>query len=536
MSTLQTTVPGGAPAGLAAEQIEHPVKNPRTGEVLYVVKDSTDEDIARAFQNARTAFETIRRMTVKERLQEVGKLRRYIRDNKEWIVDRITAETGKSRTDCIIAEVFAVLDMIFHYERHAEKDLADQVVRTPLLLAGKKARIYYEPIGPVLIISPWNYPFNTSMGPLLGAFIAGNPVIIKPSEHTPLQGMMEQIIEESGFMKGALQMVYGTGAIGPKLIAQKPSKIHFTGSTRTGKKIMAMAAEHLIPVELELGGKDPMVVFDDVDINRTVNGAIWGGMTNSGQTCTAVERVYVQEGVYDDFVKALTDKLKKLRNPSTHDGDPLELDVGCMTTDFQVDIVEEQVEDARAKGATIYGEGKRFPGTQVIPPTVITDVTPEMKIYAEETFGPVLTVSKFKTEEEAVRLANDSVYGLSASVWSRDLERANRVARAIQTGNVSINNVLATQGHSGLPFGGMKESGFGRYKGAHGLHSFCNIKSIIIDRQGGKLEANWYPYTKEKYELFGKLLDHAFHDSQIKMLYAAVIGLKLEALIKKKQL
>lgn len=534
MATLETAA---TPAVPGAPGDERPVVNPRTGETLYTIREATDDQCAEAFAKARSAFETIRKMTVKERLQEVGKLRRYIRDHKELIVDRVVAETGKSRTDAIITEVFSVLDLIFWYERHAVKDLADVIMKTPLLLAGKKARIYYEPIGPVLVISPWNYPFTTMMGPVLGAFIAGNPIVVKPSEWTPLQGLVEQIVRESGFVKDAIQVVYGSGMTGSKLIEQKPAKIHFTGSTRTGKKIMKQAAEHLIPVELELGGKDPMIVFEDVDINRTVNGALWGGFTNSGQTCTAVERIFVQEKIYDDFVQQMTEKSKKLTNPTTFTGtDDGSMDIGCMTAPFQVEIVEQHLADAKEKGATLSTEGKRVPGTHTIPPTIVTNITDDMLIAREETFGPIVTIVPFKDEEEAIRMANDSQYGLSASVWSTDTERGTRVARAIQTGNVSINNVLATQGHSGLPFGGMKESGFGRYKGAHGLHSFSNIKSIIIDRQGGKLEANWYPYTKEKYQMFSKLIDFAFHDSQLKMLWAAVVGLRLEALIKKTKL
>ena len=535
MATVET--PAAQQSGSPEGSGERPVVNPRTGEQLYTIRESTEAECAQAFENARAAFETIRRMSVKERLKEVSKLRRYIRDNKEMIVDRVVSETGKSRMDAMLTEVFSVLDMIFWYERHAEKDLADQIVKTPLLLAGKKARIYFEPIGPVLVISPWNYPFTTMMGPVLGAFIAGNPVVVKPSEWTPLQGLVEKIMSESGFFKDALQVVYGSGETGGRLIEQQPAKIHFTGSTRTGKKIMKQASDHLIPVELELGGKDPMLVFDDVDINRTVSGALWGGFTNSGQTCTAVERIYVQEGIYDDFVKQLTEKAKKLTNPTTFEGDDDgSMDIGSMTAPFQLDIVEKHLADAKEKGATLSTDGKRVPGTHTIPPTVVTDVTDDMLIVREETFGPIVTVTRFKDEEDAIRLANDSQYGLSASVWSTDTERGTRVARAIQTGNVSINNVLATQGHSGLPFGGMKESGFGRYKGAHGLHAFSNIKSIIIDRQGGKLEANWYPYTKEKYALFSKLIDYAFHDSQLKMLWAAVVGLKLESLIKKTKL
>ncbi|GMV93784.1 MAG: aldehyde dehydrogenase [Candidatus Hydrogenedentota bacterium] len=513
------------------------VRDPRTGNVLYTLPEPSDVDIERAFQEARQAFAKVRGMSVRERLDETLKLKRFFLDNKEMIVDRVVQETGKARTDALVSEVFTVLDIIDYYDKHAERHLADAKVPTPVILWPKKSKIYYEPIGPVLIISPWNYPLNLAMIPMITAFVAGNSIVFKPSEWTPLKGLIEEIIEKSGFMKDAVQVVYGGKETGRKLIDQRPAKILFTGSTRAGRQIMEQAAKHLIPVELELGGKDPMVVFDDADIDRTAAGAVWGAMTNSGQTCTSVERLFVHERVYPQFVEALKQKIEKLSHPSRDRGRPDagDLDVGSMTARFQIEKVEDQVNDAKAKGATIHTGGTRTEDAQDFPPTLITDITDEMKIAHEETFGPVLTVQPFKTEDEAVRLANDSPYGLSASVWSKDIDRATRVARAIETGNVSINNVLATQGNSALPFGGTKESGFGRYKGPHGLHSFSNIKSIMID-SGSKYEPHWFPYTKEKYSLFSKLLDAVYDGGTLWLLKTIQVGMKLEAHVKKNKL
>lgn len=523
---------------VTAEDRTYAIANPVTGEALYEIGEAPQAELESVFARARQAYEVIRKMTVRQRLDETRKLLNYIRDNREMILDRVMAETGKTRYEAMLSEIFTSLDMIDYYDKHAEKLLADKPLASGLLLMGKKGKIVFEPIGPVLIISPWNYPFNQTIQPFLGAFIAGNPVIYKPSEYTPLKGLTEEIFTKCGFMKDAIQVVYGGRDTGRRLIDMKPAKVFFTGSTRAGKEIMKQCAEHIIPVELELGGKDPMIVFDDVDLERTVNGCLWGGVSNAGQTCTGVERVYVQEGLYPKFVSSLTEKIEKLRVADGKTGGEkrIEAEMGPMTTEFQAQKVEQQLQHAKAGGATVSGSGCRIPGTRAIPPTVVTNADHSAPVWREETFGPVLAVSSFKTEDEAIKLANDSEYGLSASVWSRDLKRAERVARAIVTGNVSINNVLSTQAHSGLPFGGTKESGIGRFKGEFGLYSFSNIKSIMIEPQSNKLEVNWFPYSQSKYEAGSKLIEAAFTPHPLKILRIALAGLKLEGLVKKQRL
>ncbi len=523
-------------AGIAAPGVSQSfdVTNPRTGEVLYEIVEPAPDDLGKACSTAQTAFETLRAMSIAQRLREVGKLKGYIQRHKENIVQRIVEETGKPRIEAFMTEIFPTLDLIQYYEKNAVKFLRDQSQPTPLVLMGKKSKIYYEPLGPVLIISPWNYPFNLSMTPIITAIIAGNSVLFKPSEHTPLQGLIEEIMGGAGFPADFIQVIYGGKETGKQLIGLQPAKIFFTGSEGAGKAIMAQAAQYLTPVELELGGKDPMVVFDDVSLDRAVQGALWGGITNAGQTCTSVERVLVQEGIAEAFTKQLTAAMEKLRTRSGREdcAQDKSLDVGCMTASFQIAKVEAQLADAVAKGAVVHCGGARTDDSNAFPPTLVSNIDPSMDIYGEETFGPVLTVMPFKDEAEAIRLANDCRYGLSASVWSADGERANRVARAIVTGNVSINNVLATQGNSALPFGGTKSSGMGRYKGPQGLYSFSNVKSILIDKNSPKKEPIWYPYSEEKYSLLSKLIDASVQGGIGGLIKTALIGMKLDKFTK----
>jgi acyl-CoA reductase-like NAD-dependent aldehyde dehydrogenase len=508
------------------------VTNPLSGQVLYHLSEPSPEELQQVWQQARSAQERVAGLSVNQRANAVIRLQHVIHDQKEQILDRIVNETGKSRFDALSSEIFGCLDACEHLARIAPTALADQQAHTPLVLMGKKSQIWFEPLGTVLVIAPWNYPFYQILVPALSAFLAGNAVLLKPSELTPLKGLIEDLLKAADFPEHALQVVYGGKTTGQTLVEARPELIFFTGSVASGKKIMATAAQNLTPVVLELGGKDPMLVFEDVNLERTVNGALWGALTTAGQSCTSVERLYVHQSLYKRCVELLKNKMEKLRAVSQV-GEPAE--IGNMTAPFQLETIEAQLAEAVAEGAQILCGGQREQGSMYFPPTLVVDVNHGMKLMREETFGPVLAVMAFETEAEAIALANDSPYGLSASVWSADLARAERVARQLKVGNVSINNVMLTEANPALPFGGIKASGFGRYKGVWGLETFCNLKSVLIDSQNGKIEANWFPYTPERYRLFSQLTAALF-SAQKSLLKTLLTGLKLESQAQKEKL
>lgn len=513
------------------------VINPISGQKIYSFEEPSDEELKRIFNTAREMQPIIRAMSIEDRIKEVDKIKEYVLNHADFIMQELIAETGKVYGDGFPSEIFEVCNGIEVYKKLAPKILKDQNRPVPIFLMGKKAQQWREPMGTIMIISPWNFPFNQVIIPSVMAFLAGNAVIVKPSEVTPLRNIWKHFYEHSGFMKDALQVVVGGKSTGAKLLQMRPDKVHFTGSVKSGKKVMSICSEQLIPIDLELGGKDPAIVFDDINFDRTVNGIMWGAFTNAGQNCTGIERLYVQEGVYDKFMAELVDKTKKLRasHPDRKTTASEDVDVGAVTSAFQVRIIEEHIQDALNKGARLLCGGIQTPGSHHIPPTIFDNCNDSMKIATEETFGPTLAVMKFKTEEEVIQLANNSPYGLGASVWTSDMKRGERVARALVTGNVCINNHLINEANPYLPFGGIKDSGFGRFKGEEGLLTFSNLKSVIIEKQSDLVEPHWYPYTKEKSALLRNLMEAYFRKSK-NWIKFAINGLQIDTIGKKQKL
>lgn len=447
---------------------------------------------------ARAGFDTWKRFSFRERTGYLRKMRHLIAANIDQLIEIICTDTGKVPVEAITADLLTVVDYIKHVEKTGVKTLRPKKVSTPIALFGRKSYIEYQPRGVVLVISPWNYPFQLSLIPLIAAAFAGNAVILKPSEVTPKVGQaIKRLCELCEFPPGVVQVALGGKDLGAELVQGNLDYIFFTGSVRTGKIIQQEAAKRLIPTTLELGGKDPMIVCADANLKRAVKGAVWGAFTNLGQVCMAVERLYVERSVHDQFVNLLVAEVEKLTQGSGSDHD-----LGAMTWPGQVEIVKEHVNDALTRGAKLLtglppdkwdlSEGL------FIPPMVLVGVTPEMKIMQEETFGPVLPAMPFDDIDETIRHANDSNFGLNASVWSRDLRKAHRIARELVSGNVAINDVIISVANPNLPFGGVKESGIGRYHGEVGLQTFCHQRAVIISRGRRQNELNWYPYRGKR--------------------------------------
>ncbi len=445
------------------------VRNPATGELLGSLPVHNAEDVAGAVQRARRAFDVWGSLSFRERRAHLLDFRREIVRRMGNVIDTIHNENGKPRNDAA-SEVLLAVTHLTHAANRAERLLKTRSV-SPGLLANHRARVSYEPLGVVGVIGPWNYPLYTPMGSIAYALAAGNTVVFKPSELTPLTArLLAECAEAAIPIPDVLQVITGFGETGAHLARSGVGKLAFTGSAATGKRVMAAAAENLTPVLMELGGKDAMIVAADADLERAAKGAVFGGLANSGQACVAIERVFVVQSVYEPFVAKVLEHARKVTVGSDD-----RANYGAMTMERQIEIVRDHVKDALAKGArAVLGGLDSFKG-RFIDPIVLTDVTPEMKVMNEETFGPVLPIVKVASVDEAVRLSNASRYGLGSAVYGKhDVER---IADRLRTGITSINSVLAFAGITNLPFGGVGDSGFGRIHGDEGILEFVRAKS-----------------------------------------------------------
>lgn len=496
--------------------------NPATGVEVGRVPTTSADEVNAAVERSRQVFQTWKRTSFKERAAYIMRTREVILSELDEIAHLISAESGKPFGEAISMEIAPVLDLMQYFARNTEKLLAPRSIGIDLYaLLGRSSKIVYHPLGVVGIIPAWNYPFSIPLGEAAMALIAGNTVVIKPSELTPMVGLkIGEIFEKAGLPDNCVSVVTGAGETGAALVEAAPDKIMFTGSVATGKKIAAAAAKNLTSCVFELGGKDPMIVFADANLDLASSAAVWGAFCNSGQSCSSVERLYVHESVADELTRKIVKKVRELKQGP---GDNEEISIGAMSSERQIRIVEDHVADFRTAGAKIETGGRRCTSPHVskgvtldadkntlfFEPTVITGATNNMRAMQEETFGPTLPIATFKTEEDAIRLANDSEFGLTASVWTRDRAKGERVARQIEAGSVCVNEVLYTHGIGQTPWGGFKNSGRGRTHGREGLMELVQPQHIHVNHLALLPDAWWMPYSANAVATF-RMMSHTF--------------------------
>ncbi len=480
--------------------------NPATLELVGEVEENTISEVRQTFIRARKVQKKWRKLPVEERAKRVAGVTKYIAEHFDDISELISKEVGKPPAEAFVAEVYGAIDSTFHYYNKAAEVLG-QKEEIPLGMyesLNKQSYVVFKPVGVVAVIGPYNYPFIIPFEQITQSLMAGNAVIFKPSSDTILVGKkIQEFFDSTDLPIGLVQTVFGPGSTIGNLLVDEADTVIFTGSTETGKRIMKRAAETLTPVVLELGGKDAMVVFPDADIDRAVHAARWGVFTNSGQVCASVKRLYVHQDIKEEFTTRLVELTRQLRQ-----GNPLEtgIDVGAMVNEEQLKIVEEKVEKARQSGARILCGGRRNPDLEgyFYEPTVIDSVPNNAEIVQQEVFGPVLVVIPFKTEEEVIEMVNDNPYGLTSSVWTQDIERAERVALDLDTGTVMINEVVYTFALAATPWGGPKQSGLGRTHGHYGFQSVVRPLHVNID-QSKDLDPWWFEQLGEMVEGFREI-------------------------------
>jgi len=491
------------PAETTAGRRHLRLSNPATAEVIGEIPVTTAVEVRGAVAAARVAQVGWAATSFAARARVMRKAVELLRARQEDFIAVIQRETGRSHFETVMMEIFPALDSLTYYAKHAEDFLAD---RRPgmHLLRTKKLLITYRPLGVVGIITPWNGPFILALNPTVQALMAGNAVVLKPSEVTPFSGqLVADLFRDAGLPDDVLQVVPGDGETGAALVEAGVDKISFTGSVATGRKIGEACGRNLVPCTLELGGKDAMIVCDDADVERAAGGAVFGGFFNAGQFCCGTERVYVHAAIADAFIARVVEKTQALRQ-----GTSGEFDVGPMIWPRQLETIERHMTDALAKGATVLCGGKRNRalGELFYEPTVLVDVTHDMLIMQEETFGPILPIMRVADDDAAIRLANDSLYGLSGTVWTADAARAEAIARRLDTGSICVNDSSITYGACEAPFGGRKASGVGQVNGEVGLRGYCHALPIVSDRFGQKEEHVWYPYTAAKEQTLQKIM------------------------------
>jgi succinate-semialdehyde dehydrogenase/glutarate-semialdehyde dehydrogenase len=477
--------------------------DPATGEEIGRAPQTSAATVAALVKEARAAQPDWAGLSFRERGRVILKARQIVLEEIDEIATLISRETGKPVSEAISMEIAPTLDLMQYFARQTARLLHPQKIDIGQYgLMGRSSRIVYKPLGVVGIISPWNFPWATPLDEVVMALMAGNAVVVKPSELTPLTALkIAEVFQHAGLANGLLNVITGDGSTGAALIDTPVDKIMFTGSVATGKRVAGAAAKHLTSVVLELGGKDPMIVLADANLDNAVRGAVWGAFANAGQACASVERCYVHESIAPEFIERVVAETRTLKqNIGTRD----DTDVGAMSSEKQLSIVDRHVQDAIKHGARLLTGGRRaanFAGS-FYEPTVLTNVDHAMEVMSEETFGPVLPIMTFKTDDEALRLANDSIYGLTASVWTKNIARGKRLAKQIEAGTVMVNEVVYTHALAQTPWGGVKQSGFGRTHGRLGLLELVSAQHVHVNRLSFLPDLWWFRYSPFAGKLF----------------------------------
>jgi acyl-CoA reductase-like NAD-dependent aldehyde dehydrogenase len=480
--------------------------NPATGQRIGAVGVTAPDDVEAVVRAVAKVQPFWAQLTLGDRARYLERAAQVVIDEADEIRDLIVREQGKPRNEAFTMEVLPTIDALGWIGGAGLEFLADEKIPMPqVFLKTKSSAFTYEPLGVIGVISPWNYPWSIPLGEVALALMAGNGVVLKPASLTPLIGeRIGRVFERAGIPEGLVRVIHGPGT-GPALVESSVSKVFFTGSVDTGRWVGEECARQLKGSVLELGGKDPMIVLPDANVDHAVAGGLWGGFANAGQTCSGIERVYVMREVADRFITGVVAGAQRLRV-----GDPLgwETEIGPMVSREQFELVRELVDDAVGAGATLRCGGPVSPPKGLegafYAPTVLTDVTHEMRIMREEIFGPVLPIVVVDSEDEAVALANDSQFGLGASVWTSDRSKGERVARELEAGMVWINDHMFSHGACQCSWGGVKESGLGRTHSKFGLYECVNIKLRVWEPSTVR-DAWWYPYD----ETLGRALRQA---------------------------
>jgi succinate-semialdehyde dehydrogenase/glutarate-semialdehyde dehydrogenase len=485
--------------------------NPATGEALAELACASPNEVRVAVERARQAQPRWQATPVAQRVVVLQRFQQLLREQRDDVARLISREAGKPAAEALATEVLVVMDAAEFCIRSAHAFLRDRPLpHANLAMKTKRGKLVREPFGVIGIVSPWNYPFSIPAIETLAALATGNAVVLKPSELTPLVAQeLRRLLLAAGLDPALMQVVIGEGATGASLLESPIDKLIFTGSVATGKRVAEAAARRLLPVVLELGGKDPMIVLDDADLEIASSGALWGAFMNAGQTCLSLERCYVHRSLYEPFLQKCREKIARLR---VGNGIGSEVEIGPMIHERQLKIVESQVNNAVQRGARLLAGGRRLSelGANFYAPTLLADVTNEMQVMQEETFGPVLPVAAFETDEEAVLLANDSQFGLAASVWTRDRRRGELVAAKIKAGTVMINDMVSCFGIAEAPHGGFKQSGIGRTHGEMGMQEMVQTKYVDIDLMPGIPKVWWFGYGKKYQEQMGGFANFLF--------------------------